>query len=128
MVMKLSSSPDFTSNRRLAMAALAVTLFAATGLILQFSHLAKTLGDPDDALRLVLVRDLMAGRGWYDQLLIPFQPPLGTVMRWSRLLDGLLAGLIWLFRLVLTPSAAETAVRLLWPLILILPAMVCALA
>jgi len=126
--MKLSSVPDFASNRRLALAALAVTLFAATGLILQFSHLAKTLGDPDDALRLVLVRDLMAGRGWYDQLVTRLQPPLGTVMHWSRLLDGILAGLIWSFRLVLTPSAAETAVRLLWPLILILPAMVCALA
>ena len=78
--MKLSSVPDFASNRRLALAALAVTLFAATGLILQFSHLAKTLGDPDDALRLVLVRDLMAGRGWYDQLVTRLQPPLGTVI------------------------------------------------
>src|SRR6185312_9321163 len=84
-------------------------------LVLQYSHLAKTLGDPDDALRLVLVRELMAGRGWYDQLMTRFQPPLGTMMHWSRLLDGVLAGLIW-------------AVRLLWPLFLILPAMICALA
>jgi hypothetical protein len=126
--MKLSSVPDFTSNHRLVLAALAVTLFAAVGLVLQFSHLAKTLGDPDDALRLVLVREVMAGRGWYDQLVTRFQPPLGTMMHWSRLLDGLLAGLIWSCRLVMSPAAAETAVRLLWPLFLILPAMICALA
>ena len=126
--MNLSPTPDFQSDRRLVLAALAVTLFAAIGLVVQYSHLAKTLGDPDDALRLVLVRDLMAGRGWYDQLVTRLQPPLGTVMHWSRLLDGLLAGLIWMFRLVLSPSAAETAVRLLWPLFLIFPGVLCALA
>jgi hypothetical protein len=126
--MKLSAPPDFTSNRRLILAALAVTLIAATGLVLQYNHLARTLGDPDDALRLVLVRDLMSGRGWYDQLVTRLQPPLGTHMHWSRLLDGWLASLIWMFRLVLAPPAAETAVRLLWPLILILPAVLCALA
>ena len=103
-------------------------MFAAIALVVQYSHLAKTLGDPDDAPRLVLVRDLMAGRGWYDQLVTRLQPPLGTVMHWSRLLDGLLAGLIWMFRLVLTPPAAETAVRLLWPLFLIFPGVLCALA
>ena len=126
--MKLSPPPDFSSNRRLLLAALAVTLIAVTGLFLQYSHLGKTLGDPDDAMRLVLVRDLMSGRGWYDQLVTRLQPPLGTYMHWSRLVDGLLAGLIWTFRLALTPPAAETAVRLLWPLFLIFPAVFCALA
>src|ERR1043165_7742792 len=101
--MKFSPPPDFGSTRRLAFAALAVTLVASAGLILQHSHLTKTLGDPDDAMRLVLVRDLMSGRGWYDQLVTRLQPPLGTYMHWSRLLDGLLAGLIWLFRLLAAP-------------------------
>ena len=110
------------------LAALAVTLAAIVGLMLQFNHVAQTLGDPDDALRLVLVRDLMAGRGWYDQLVTRFQPPLGTYMHWSRLLDGLLAGLIGIFQLVLPRPAAEAAVRLLWPMALIFPAVLCALA
>lgn len=126
--MKFSPPPDFSSNRRLGLAATSVTLIAVTGLVLQYSHLAKTLGDPDDAMRLVLVRDLMSGRDWYDQLVTRLQPPLGTHMHWSRLLDGLLAGLIWTFRLVLTPAAAEMAVRLIWPLALVLPAVFCALA
>lgn len=126
--MRFSPPPDFSSNRRLVLAALAVTLITVTELVLQYDHLAKTLGGGDDALRLVMVRDLMAGRGWYDQLLIRLQPPLGTYMHWSRLLDGVLAALIWVFRLALTPAAAEMAVRLSWPLILILPTVVSALA
>ena len=125
--MKLSHPPDLSSKRRLLLAAVAVGMFACAGLVLQYSHLGKTLGDPDDALRLVMVRDLMAGRGWYDQLLTRLQPPLGTYMHWSRLLDGLLAGLIWLFRLVMTPADAETAVRFLWPLCLVFPAVLCGL-
>ena len=126
--MRFSPPPDFGSNRRLILAALAVTLIAGTGLVLQYNHVARTLGDPDDAMRLVLVRDLMAGRGWYDQLVTRLQPPLGTMMHWSRLVDGVLAALIWTFRLALPPPAAETAVRLLWPLFLIFPAVVAALA
>ncbi len=123
--MKFSPPPDFSSNRRLVLAALAVTLIASAGLVLQYNHLARTLGDPDDAMRLVLVRDLMAGRGWYDQLVTRLQPPVGTMMHWSRLVDAALAGMIWIFRLVLPPPAAETAVRLFWPLVLIFPAVIC---
>jgi len=126
--MKLSPPPDFGSNQRLILAALAVTLVASTGVFLQYSHLARTLGDPDDAMRLVLVRDLMAGRGWYDQLVTRLQPPLGTMMHWSRLVDAGLAAMIWAFRLVLPAPVAEMAVRLLWPLLLIFPAVACALA
>jgi len=125
--MKLSPPPDFGSNRRLILAVLAVTLIAGGGLILQYNHVARTLGDPDDAMRLVLVRDLMAGHGWYDQLVTRLQPPLGTYMHWSRLVDATLAGMIWAFRLVLPPPAAETAVRFAWPLLLIFPAVACAL-
>jgi hypothetical protein len=79
-------------------------------------------------MRLVLVRDLMAGRGWYDQLVTRLQPPLGTYMHWSRLVDAALAGMTWTFRLVLPAPSAEMAVRLLWPLFLIFPAVVSALA
>src|SRR5436190_5289561 len=125
--MKFSPPPDFSSNRRLILVALAVTLIASTGVFLQYSHLAATLGDPDDAMRLVLVRDLMAGRGWYDQLVTRLQPPVGTYMHWSRLVDAPLAGMIWTFRLVLPAPVAEMAVRLFWPLFLIFPAVVCAL-
>lgn len=125
--MQLSPLPDISSNRRLAMTALVVTAIVSAALIWHDGDLGKTLGDTDDAMRLVLVRDLMAGRGWYDQWVGRLQPPAGTYMHWSRLLDGGLAAMTWLFRGLLSPAAAETATRMVWPLMWIFPAVTCAL-
>ena len=125
--MQLSPLPDVSSNRRLAMTALAVTVIVSAALIWHDGDLGKTLGDTDDAMRLVLVRDLMTGRGWYDQWVGRLQPPAGTYMHWSRLLDGGLAAMTWLFRSLLSPAAAETATRMVWPLMWIFPAVTCAL-
>ena len=106
----------------LAGAALLVTLVTAAGFLAQAHQLSRTLGDTDDAMRLVLVRDLLGGKGWYDQLVTRLQPPAGTVMHWSRLLDAGLAGALWLARLGLPPAEAELAVRTFWPMAWILPA------
>ena len=119
--MQLSPLPDLSSNRRVALTALVLALAVAGFLIWQNNEVARTLGDTDDAMRLVLVRDLLHGRGWWDQWVGRLQPPLGTYMHWSRLVDGALAGLIWLFERVMSPPAAEYAVRLLWPLAWIFP-------
>jgi hypothetical protein len=54
----------------------------------------------DDAMRLVEVRDLIAGQGWFDLVEHRLDPP-GIAMHWSRLIDAPLAGLI----LVLRPLA-----------------------
>ncbi|KRA80355.1 hypothetical protein [Altererythrobacter sp. Root672] len=43
--------------------------------------------DPDDVLRLVQVRDLLAGQGWFDLHQYRINPPAGTLMHWSRLVD-----------------------------------------
>ncbi len=125
--MQLSPLPDIGSNRRLGWAALIVTLVVAAVLLWHDNDVAKALGDTDDAMRLVLVRDLLHGRGWYDQWVGRLQPPVGTYMHWSRLLDGALAGLIWLFERGLSPASAELMVRLLWPLAWIFPAAACGL-
>src|ERR1700744_2028691 len=125
--MQLSPLPDVSSNRRLAWTALAVTLVVRVALSLHDGNLGKTLGDTDDAMRLVLVRDLMAGRGWYDQWVGRLQPPVGPYMHWSGLVGAGLGAEAWVFRLVLSPPAAETATRLVWPLAWIYPAVLCAL-
>ncbi len=90
--------------------------------------MSRSLGDPDDAMRLVLVRDLLAGRSWYDQLVTRLQPPFGVFMHWSRLLDGALAASIWTLRLFLPPAWAESAVRFFWPMAWTVPAVFCGLA
>jgi len=78
-------------------------------------------GDSDDAMRLVLVRELVSGRGWYDQKVLRIQPPDGVWLHWSRLLDAALAAPLWGLEHLIAPAQAEFGLRLVWPLILILP-------
>lgn len=102
----------------LAVSALVVAILFFTGR----GFALRSLGDTDDALRLVLVRDLLAGRAtWFDLHIARLQPPLGLDMHWSRLVDGGQAALQSLFRLVLPPGQAETAMRLTWPLLWVAP-------
>jgi hypothetical protein len=91
-------------------------------------RMTATLGDSDDAMRLVMVRELAHGRGWYDQLIWRVQPPYGFWPHWSRLLDGVLAALVDALTPFLGGARAEWWVRLLWPLCLIGPAIAAGLA
>jgi hypothetical protein len=125
--MQLSPLPDLASNRRLTLTALGVTLLVGLVLALHDNDLAKALGDTDDAMRLVLVRDLLAGHGWWDQLVPRLQPPVGSYMHWSRLVDGGLAAMTWTFARVMSPASAELATRLVWPIAWIFPAVLSAL-
>src|SRR5215472_5219683 len=115
--MRLSPSPDLTSGRALFLTALAVSAAAWAILALQHHDILTRLGDTDDALRVTLVRDLLHGRGWYDQLERRLDPPTGVYMHWSRLLDGGLAGMNWLLAQALPATAAEWATRFFWPLL-----------
>jgi hypothetical protein len=118
--------PDISSGRRRLAGALFVTLVVAVVLAIRMPIHAR-YGDTDDAMRLVMVRDLLAGRGWYDQLVTRLAPPQGVYMHWSRLVDGGLAGAMTLARLVAPPATAEWLVRLIWPLAWIFPAAVATL-
>ena len=116
------------SDRRLLLVALAVSLLVAGVIALKIHDLTTSLGDTDDAMRLVRVRELAAGQGWYDQLVRRLQPPLGSQMHWSRLVDAGEAALLVLFRWVLPQPLAELALRWIWPLAWIAPAVAAALA
>ncbi len=114
-------SPKLASRRALLAAAGLVTAVIWVALIVGRGHITAALGDTDDAMRLILVRQLLAGQGWWDQLVTRLQPPLGSYMQWSQLLTGVLAGATWLVSRVSSPAFAEWAVRLCWPMALILP-------
>ena len=79
--------------------------------------------DVDDAMRLVQVRDLLAGQGWFDLHQYRLGPPEGTLMHWSRLVDLPLAGLIALLGLVLPQGTAEQVASFTIPLLLLLATM-----
>ena len=75
------------------------------------------LPDPDDTLRMIQVRDLLAGQGWWDLHQYRVAPPQGMLMHWSRLVDAP----IWLCEVLLRPllggPLAEQVALVLVPLL-----------
>ncbi|HEY5009104.1 MAG TPA: hypothetical protein VII42_13955 [Caulobacteraceae bacterium] len=126
--MKLTDTPDLTSNRRLILLGVVLAIGVCVVLAITEGQIGKTLGDTDDAMRLVMVRDLLHGRGWYDQLVTRLQPPQVVYMHWSRLLDGALAACLWLAEQVTSVANAEFAVRFVWPLLWIAPVVIACLS
>jgi hypothetical protein len=103
-----------------AWCALGVALFAALVFWFDPARLLTSLGDTDDATRLIAVRELMAGAPWLDTTLPRFGGPDVLVSHWSRLIDLPLAMLLSAFELLLPPPEAELIVRALWPLLVLL--------
>ena len=75
------------------------------------------LGDTDDNMRLLQVRALLAGQGWFDLVNHRFDPPIGLNIHWSRIVDLPIAGLILLLRPLVGTSWAERLACGLAPLI-----------
>ena len=59
-----------------------------------FPALNNAGGDNDDLLRLVEVRDLLAGQGWFDLHQYRMGLEGGFVMHWSRLVDAPIAAIV----------------------------------
>ncbi|MGN6590946.1 MAG: AcrB/AcrD/AcrF family protein [Sphingomicrobium sp.] len=65
------------------------------------------LGDTDDNMRIMQVRALLHGQGWYDLRDYRMNPPFGANIHWSRLVDLPIAGLILGLKPFLGGAAAE---------------------
>lgn len=95
---------------------------AVTLIIYQDAIAGLKMLDPDDYLRLVQVRDLMAGQNWFDISQYRINPAAGGgLIHWSRFVDVQIAALVWLFSLILDPEMAERWAVTLYPQILLLP-------
>ncbi len=80
---------------------------------------APLFTDTDDAMRVVVVRDFLAGQGWYDSVQHRLNTPHGVEIHWSRLIDLPLAGLLAVFGSVAGPGAAAALTGMVWPLLLL---------
>src|SRR4051794_34858161 len=81
------------------------------------------LGDTDDNMRIMQVRALLHGQGWFDLRQYRLNPPYGANIHWSRLVDLPIAGLILAFRPFLGGAGAErwaVAIAPLLPYLLLL--------
>jgi len=103
----------------LAVALVATLAMVAVNALGGFPGLTDAGGDNDSLLRLVEVRDMLAGQGWFDLHQYRMGVEGGFVMHWSRLVDAPLAAII-LVASALTGSMAmaETVAEVLWPALL----------
>jgi hypothetical protein len=96
-------------------------LWVVTSLVMIYLYYdniaARVLSDPDDYMRLLQVRDLLAGQSWFDLHQHRLVPPLGPPMHWSRLVDLPLAAAILLLRPFVGTSAAEQLATILIPMV-----------
>jgi hypothetical protein len=99
---------------------LAILCALALSLLMQGGRLSAVWSgggfyDTDDAMRMVQVRDLMAGQGWFDMTQYRLDPPAGAFMHWSRIVDIALVVLVKGFALFLDAEQAERAARIAFP-------------
>ncbi|SMQ85682.1 hypothetical protein SAMN06295905_2971 [Devosia lucknowensis] len=75
--------------------------------------------DTDDAMRMVVVRDLTAGQNWYDLVQHRLNTPYGAEIHWSRLVDLPIAALVMAASLFADPRMAAMIAGTIWPLLLV---------
>lgn len=85
---------------------------------------ATGIANSDDLMRLVEVRDLLAGQDWFDLHQYRLGLEGGTLMHWSRLVDAPIAAIVMAVT-ALTGDAAlgEAAAKIIWPALTLLFAM-----
>jgi hypothetical protein len=107
---------------------LAWLVIAADLVLKHWTATGLTLGDTDDAMRLAEVRDFLHGQGWFDMHQARLAPPAGYDSHWSRLIDAGLAGLYLLLHAFVDGALAERLMRVIWPVLWLIPAMLGAAA
>jgi hypothetical protein len=129
VALSLSESEPRTAQPNIALLAIVAWLAIVAQLLwLSWSSTSITLGDTDDAMRLLEVREFLAGRSWFDLHEARLQPPAGYDTHWSRLIDAGLAALFLLFHAFTDTAMAERLMRVAWPLLWLLPVMAGTLA
>lgn len=114
---KATRRPSWRNDLALALIATLATLFvnACAG----FPALTDAGGDNDNLLRLVEVRDFLAGQGWFDLHQYRMGLEGGFVMHWSRLVDAPIAAIMMaVSKLTGDASFAENVARVAWPALL----------
>jgi len=118
----VSTAGDLPKERRSARTAILITVFVfAAVLAIKLLWIKTSVFDAmstDDAMRLVEIRDLINGQGWFDLWQYRLDPP-GVLMHWSRLIDLPLALSIVSLKPLIGMHDAEAVTILLWPLLLL---------
>jgi hypothetical protein len=118
-----SRAPSARRSAALPSVPLAIVAALTLGLVLTWPRVLTVwqtgaFFDSDDAMRMVQVRDLIAGQNWFDLTVQRINPPHGLPIHWSRVVDVPLVALIGVFRLFASAEVAERLARIVFPLAL----------
>jgi hypothetical protein len=111
-------------SREAPESALVFRVFLAVALVTVVARAFYFTGEPlgwaaasdnDDIMRLLSVRGLLDGQGWFDMHQYRMMPPEGIDMHWSRYIDAAIAGLVMLFSNFLPQLQAENVAIVVWP-------------
>jgi len=101
----------------------ALVLLAAITILVMRTLVGRSgqpfFADTDDAMRMVMVRDFIAGQSWYDLTAHRLNTPFGAEIHWSRLVDLPLALLVMAFTPLLGADTAMVAAGYVWPMFLL---------
>jgi hypothetical protein len=75
--------------------------------------------DTDDAMRMVMVQEFLAGQNWFDLTAHRLNTPFGAELHWSRLIDLPLAVLLLVFTPVFGNDSALLVAGSVWPMALL---------
>ncbi len=114
-----SNLPDLAARHAGLILSIAVVISLMTNSILSGAF-GKIGWDTDDIMRLVQVRELLGGKGWYDLWQLRLGPEGGTLMHWSRLVDLPIASIAFLLTPFVGQETAIAAAISAWPLISVL--------
>jgi hypothetical protein len=123
MSLSLAARVDWRRAAGMPCVVLAVWAIWALGNLAMLPFAGTDLAGPDDIMRMLQVRDLLAGQSWFDVTQYRVNPPHGGAMHWSRLVDLPIAGFALLFATVLPRAQAELAAAAVVPLLWLLPAL-----
>ncbi|WP_419825234.1 hypothetical protein [Sphingomonas sp.] len=114
------------TTRRFVLAVLAIWLASIPLLLALHAHglSVRAYPDPDDELRLVEVRDWLAGQSFWDVSQHRVNPPFGGPMHWSRIVDAPIAAFELLLRPLVGPGPAEFGAALAVPMLTLLAVVV----
>lgn len=111
-------------KRDMAAAFASVAIILLIHVISGLPTLQDMKGDNDSLMRLVQVRDLVAGQGWFDLHQYRMGLPGGFEMHWSRFVDVPIAAIVVVVAtLTGSMAAGENAALILWPMLLLFAAL-----
>jgi hypothetical protein len=117
----VSTSSSFPKKLRSGDAGVLITVLGLAAVFaIQILSIKTSVYDAmstDDAMRLVEVRDLINGQGWFDLWQYRLNPP-GVLMHWTRVIDLPLAASILVLKPLIGAHSAEAVTLYLWPLLL----------